>query len=58
MAYYNIEGRKIDIHCGNAVIWERGCSGQCESCRYCEVEDLTTGGTFPFVGSEYDKESA
>lgn len=54
MAYYNVDGHKIDIHRGSADTWERGCSGQCESCRHCEVEDLKTGEKFPYVGSKYD----
>lgn len=57
MAYYNLgNDRKVDIYCGNAPAWERGCSGQCESCRFCEVEDLPTGATFPYVGSDIERD--
>lgn len=56
MAYYNVNGKHIDIYCGNAEVHDGGCSGQCESCRFCEVEDLDTGKKVPYVGSEYDKQ--
>ena len=55
MAYYNVNGKHIDIYCGNADAHDRGCSGECEKCRFCEVENLDTGEKIPYVGSEYDK---
>ena len=58
MAYYKIEDNAIDIHCGNTDAWERGCSGGCESCGYCEVEEFSTGKTYPYVDSKYDKETS
>ena len=55
MAYYNVNGKHIDIYCGNADAHDRGCSGECDKCRFCEVENLDTGEKIPYVGSEYDK---
>lgn len=55
MAYYSMNGRQIDIYCGNADAHDRGCAGNCESCRFCEVEDLKTGKKLPYVGSEYEQ---
>ena len=49
MARYNVNGRIVDIYCGDTTAHEGGCSGNCEDCRFCEVEE--NRAVYPFVGS-------
>jgi len=57
MAYYKINGVGIDIHCGNASAWEKGCNGKCEECRFCEVEEIGSGKKYRYIDSKYNNES-
>lgn len=50
IAYYRIFGRALDVRCGSAEQSGK-CSGDCHKCTYCEVEDLKTGETWPWIGS-------
>ena len=54
MAYYNVNGKHIDIYCGRAD-WVGSCSADCHNCKGCMVEDLDTHKTEQFIGSEYEK---
>lgn len=54
MAYYNINGKHIDIFCGNADAIGR-CDADCHNCNCCKVEDLDTHKVEPYIGSQYQK---
>ena len=54
MAYYNVNGKHIDIYCGQSD-WVGSCSVDCHTCKGCMVEDLDTHKTEQFIGSEYEK---
>ena len=54
MAYYNVNGKHIDIYCGRAD-WVGSCNADCHTCKGCMVEDLDTHKTEQFIGSEYEK---
>ena len=54
MAYYNVNGKHIDIYCGRAD-WVGSCRADCHNCKGCMVEDLDTHKTEQFIGSEYEE---
>lgn len=51
--YYRFDGKSYDVYCGNSDAMHENCD--CYKCRFCMVEELETGKTYAFAGSEFEK---